>query len=904
MMLFSVDDSTPAQLHEAIGQSSLGFSIEGNSIRYLGRALLLRDGKVFQQEGDSGQHEAGDLLDRLISLRPDLRTYLPDSTLQAINSAAAALVKAHGSQAVRFAPTQTLKHAVALEYIGHEFYRIDAIKEVADFSASEKYQLIRDAQHNCQRAYSFYTCRWLSDLTPVDRFQLIIDSLELPEPETDSIPGHIMCESNGLSTAVDVVTESISQNSRDTLKIARDLIDVVDIRPLASSFYGAVDQIERQFLAGSEQSDINWSMNLLISAGRINNLLYLVAATTYVPDGRDTSELMPYLQTILDDGHHSYYQWFARDILWQLNNSGSAAEYTRFFEGVVSVIDHSTCSPLDCEVVRKIIDNLLPLTQTLYVRLNVAGHKFPLFMQAFADFVAPLRPVYRRALTELMSAMKKELTSGLNGDDGGSGHLLCSERLSRFLLLARLCAPFADPGIELQPYLRAIIASRERSNLHRLINALTSLLHCNHETQAIFSPSGITGGDLPILARLALAPLRQHQLLSDDELKGICDNLNGRSSREQLKNVVVFNQWLVTIEKLSLNTLSSGFSVGRVFLGLTQDMANILVRLGYIFAVVQIASTGATSEEGSKMLGLLGLDQSLLTGEALAKVLEQVAEGFARHPSPVCQWLWQQRYPHLLPLYVNNILSLVENHSKEIMAELVGLIELFITSSISGQFVAARHDTRNNPHLAEIYRQRPDLASGWSASFAHFSDKITGKSKRGFTLSLTEDPWDLFVSGFEVKSCMSPGSTSGSGVNRCLMSYVMDGRNAMLVEKNAKGNIVRRQLIRLMLVGQPLQPAIMLERVYGTKKKEEVVLFYAAAKELAAKLDLPLYRGVRSNDFSYEKLTLLRGRSPFDYFDSAGGVKARMASTITAVPLKLPLPEASLAGQTGRSERI
>lgn len=889
-MFFSVNDSTPAQLSEAIGQSSLGFSIEGNCIRYLGRALLLRDGRVFQQEGDSGQRQAGDLLDRLISLRPDLRTYLPDSTLQAINSAAAALVKAHGSQAVIFAPTQTLKHAVALEYIGHEFDRINAIKEVADFSASEKYQLIRDAQHNCQHAYNFITCRWLSDLAPVDRFQLIIDSLELPEPEEESLPGHIMCESNDLSTAIDVVTRSISENSRDTLKIARNLIDVVDIQPLASSFYGAVDQIEQQFLAVTHQSNINRSVYLSIRASRINNLLYLVAAISYVPDGRDISELMPYLQTILDNGHYSYYQWFARDILWHLNNSGSAAEYTRFFQGVVSVIDHSTSSPLDYEAVREIIDNLLPLTQTLYVRLNVAGDKFPLFMQAFADFVAPLQPVYRRALTELMSAMKKELTSGLNGDDGESGHLLCSERLSRFLLLARLCAPFAEPGTELQPYLRAIIASRERSNLHRLINALTGLLHCNHETQAIFSPSGITGGDLPILARLALAPLRQHQLLSDDELKGICDNLSSRSSREQLKNVVVFNQWLVTTEKLGLYTLSSGFSVGRVFLGLTQDMANILVRLGYIFAVMQIASTGTTSEEGSKMLRLLGLDQSL-TGKALAEVLEQVNDGFAQHPSPVCRWLWQQRYPHLLPLYVNNILSLVENHSKEIMAELMGLIDLFITSSISGQFVAARHDTRNNPHLAEIYRQRPDLASGWSASCGHFSDRITGQSKHGFTLSLTEDPWDLFVSGFEVKSCMSPGSTSGSGVNRCLMSYVMDGRNAMLVQKNARGNIVRRQLIRLVLVGQPLQPAMMLERVYGMKKKEEALLFYAAAQELAVKLDLPLYRGVRSNDISHEKLTLLSGRSPFDYFDSDGGVKTRKELTITAVLLKLPLLE-------------
>ncbi len=881
MIFFTIDGRTPSQLHEVIEQCPHGFSVEGDSVCYLGRELLLHDGKAILAEKSLGRRKAGDMLDRLVLLRPDLRSHLPDSTAQAISNAAMALVQAHGSEALRFAPTQSLRHAVALEYIGRDFHRINDIAELAEFSARDKYLLIQAAQRNCDYACNYTNCRWLSDLTREDKFALVIDSLKRPEPHAG--PGHLMFDIYHLKTAIDVVASPAGEfEGQAILKTVRDQTDQI-INSLALPIMDATNFLETEFLKNHGYLVIFNAAERFPS--KINNLLYLIAACRYVPEQHGISELKLYLKTILDNQHYNFCQWFARDIVWLVNNAGTRAEFTRFFDGVASITDHANENLRYEEAVNSIIRNLQPLTQTLVVRLN-AGRKFQLFQSAFTEFIAALPPLYRQAFTQIMSSMEVELTLGLENDNGKTVRVECSERLSRLFFLVRLCSRFAEPCIDPEPYFKAIIACRERENLYNLVNALTCLLRCDHKTQDIFSPSDINGGELPLLAMLVLAPLRQKQLLSDSELNAVCDRLNGSvANRKQLKNVVVFNQWLVTTNKMYLFPFSTGVSVGQILLGLTQNMANIVVRLGFIGAALQIATDKGASEEGIDILKRLGLDQCL-ADDTLVQVLEHVADGFVRHPSPVRQWLWQQRYPHLLPVYINIIMS--SRLAKEEIAELMGLIDLFITSSTLGQFIVTRHDTRNNPHLTEVYRQRPDLASGWLANFDNFSEGITSQLPDGYTLTITEDPWDLFVSGFEVKSCLSPASPSRTGLNRSLMSYVMDGRNAMLVEKNSKGNIVRRAVIRLALAGQPLKPVMVMEKLYGSRKFEYTTLFDTAAQQIAFKLNLPVYRAACSTSRSPEQLTMLRGRAPFDYFDSACGTVTRQKLTIDAVPL-IPL---------------
>ena len=152
----------------------------------------------------------------------------------------------------------------------------------------------------------------------------------------------------------------------------------------------------------------------------------------------------------------------------------------------------------------------------------------------------------------------------------------------------------------------------------------------------------------------------------------------------------------------------------------------------------------------------------------------------------------------------------------------------------------------------------------------------------GETLELTEDPWDLFISGLEVKTCLSP--QNGSSENFLgLMGYVMDGRNAMIVKKGQKGNILSRSLIR-MVFDEHDRPALFLEMGYPEKSN---LLFIDAAREIAAEMELPLYHRADSEedeaDEADEELTLLKGRAPFEYLDTLGRLMARKIITFSQV---------------------
>ena len=135
---------------------------------------------------------------------------------------------------------------------------------------------------------------------------------------------------------------------------------------------------------------------------------------------------------------------------------------------------------------------------------------------------------------------------------------------------------------------------------------------------------------------------------------------------------------------------------------------------------------------------------------------------------------------------------------------------------------------------------------------------------------LTEDPWDLFVSGLEIKSCLSPDK--GVWHTKALMGYVMDGRNAMIVIKNKKGNILSRAVIRMML-DKSFKPALFIEWPYPFNL-DNASLFMDAALEIAQHMRLPLYQDGSLQD-QEETLTMLAGRAPFDNFNSIIGVRAR-----------------------------
>ncbi|WP_257263861.1 hypothetical protein, partial [Endozoicomonas sp. ONNA2] len=231
--------------------------------------------------------------------------------------------------------------------------------------------------------------------------------------------------------------------------------------------------------------------------------------------------------------------------------------------------------------------------------------------------------------------------------------------------------------------------------------------------------------------------------------------------------------------------------------------------------------------------------------------------------------------PCLLPSYMADMTEFGNT-------EITDLIREFIQSSANNTFIENRQSPLNNPHLYAVYQQYPKFRAGWGANFSNFSETTRNKLllSPGETLALTEDPWDLFISGLEVYSCQSP-ECSMFTANRALMSYVMDGRNAMIVKKNQKGNILSRSVIRMVL-DQADHPALFLEKSYPLALSD--LFFIDAAREIAAKMKLPLYyHNYRVPDSTGEAVKLLEGRAPFDYFDTLEGLIDRQEITFTKV---------------------
>ena len=223
----------------------------------------------------------------------------------------------------------------------------------------------------------------------------------------------------------------------------------------------------------------------------------------------------------------------------------------------------------------------------------------------------------------------------------------------------------------------------------------------------------------------------------------------------------------------------------------------------------------------------------------------------------------KQRYPHLLATYYNSMKGLSSiTASKEDKIKLLSLIEHFISSGSSNQAIAIRQSPVDNPHLKAIYQQRPDLETGWNANLQGFTDNIKKPLRNHETIELTENVWDLFISGFELATCQSPDSILG--YNHALMSYVMDGRNSMIVKKDNKGSITARGVLRIVMDDND-KPALFIEKIY-TNKASDKALLLNAVKEVAQQMNLSLYR--EGSIGSEKQVKLLPGCAPFEYFDS------------------------------------
>lgn len=148
---------------------------------------------------------------------------------------------------------------------------------------------------------------------------------------------------------------------------------------------------------------------------------------------------------------------------------------------------------------------------------------------------------------------------------------------------------------------------------------------------------------------------------------------------------------------------------------------------------------------------------------------------------------------------------------------------------------------------------------------------------KGLQLTFTNDPNDYLLCGTEVLgSCQS--ITKDAKFNKCLLSYLLDGKNRLIAIKDPTGKILNRSIIRLLWDDKQKQPTLFQEGAYTAQSDPHLDrLLYEQGKACALELNIPY---ASMTERSRNPLSSLGGPVPFEYSDAAGGIQENGLYTI------------------------
>jgi len=150
------------------------------------------------------------------------------------------------------------------------------------------------------------------------------------------------------------------------------------------------------------------------------------------------------------------------------------------------------------------------------------------------------------------------------------------------------------------------------------------------------------------------------------------------------------------------------------------------------------------------------------------------------------------------------------------------------------------------------------------------TDKGAEKGKEESKLVDTDDPWDLFLSGTDIQgSCQSVDGSPH--LNKCLLAYVLDGKNRMLAVKGPDGRIEARAIFRLLYDTENDKPVLFMERIYSNRAGQFDEALLNMAKKRAEAMGLKLLRS-QGKERYLGKVEGLGSSLPYEYVDAAGGV--------------------------------
>jgi hypothetical protein len=232
----------------------------------------------------------------------------------------------------------------------------------------------------------------------------------------------------------------------------------------------------------------------------------------------------------------------------------------------------------------------------------------------------------------------------------------------------------------------------------------------------------------------------------------------------------------------------------------------------------------------------------------------------------------EARIPNYIITYAARLQSLGLQEKEPVLASLSTCIE----NMLDGTFSQERYS--DHVHLQKVFLGREQLLEQWKqGEISDLTDFLTSSLSEEqlidydkWTLVDTDNPEDLFLCATEAGgSCQRINGDSDR--NKCLLGYVMDGKNRLLAVKDASGRIIARHILRVLWDGS--QPVLFLTRLYASAVKEEVRdALEKFALSRAKKLDLPLLSvEVKNSGLIYPKSIMSLGsKAPFEYLDGDG----------------------------------
>ena len=848
MDLYQLNGLTPLQLHTLITKSPIGFSAEDRSIQYLGQHIQLHDGTITLSEQIVNPAGTKQLFERLVTLQPDLEALLPSSKADAIQMVAENLVTNFHYGALEKSPTKEVQFAVFVHCMkSSTFETVKKLSRTNSLSVAEKLRFMLAAAEEI---------KWLGPGIGWHLAFFFPFSIRLKEAKNLFQP---LPDTSSLADEVKDINEYLTESQFDD-RVKDRLLEIRNIlkfenNEISSQLLNEVDNIEKKFIQKVDgKGFIPTFRDRIDFRTCTRRLLYLYAACSGFSQKADIAELTSYIRSILNYTTDSDSICHMVKELAYLSKQPGCIDYCRYIDAVANILKTAAPAASQFKKHKQISDiNGFALLES---------HK------ALAPYLAALRasidkmtPEYSQVLFPEVTSLEREFADLSLPEDKPA----IKAKVHRLLLVIAACkssTQILDTSV-LALFVRAIMKHGNKKDLPYLISGLTRLVQSTPKIQQILGGPDIKGG-----YHLRLAPLQLlafvPDTISEDDLEELCKSLQASVAiRRSIKDGKVFHQWLATLEQALNSKVTNKATLIQILKKLTKGLT--YEKLSLLDMTFKL---GSSFNEFLDSMGLSCQKEGLPLS-----ISEKGAEALEGKSKEISQWLFKQRHYHLLLFYMASMTEYCNEHKD---MELIPLIHEFIQTSSDNTFIENRQSPINNPHLEAVYKKYPQFRAGWRVNFSNFSKETRNKLlSPGETLELTENPWDLFISGLEVQSCQSPDGDPN--VNSGLLSYVMDGRNAMIARKNKKGRIISRSFIRMVL-DQNDHPALFLEKGYP---EHSDLLFIDAAREIADEMKVPLYH--RADSDKGEEVKLLEGRAPVDHFDSVMGLVKRKRVTFTKV---------------------